>query len=134
MKPEDKELLLKDLCARLPYGIKVKCPFDDEPYTLLSINWNKDIVVIGFMIDGMYVTSKQRLVDIKPYLRPISSMTEEEKLKFYGHTQDKLDYCEHYFEVISLQQDFLLENHFDFRGLIPKDLALSTEIYNPYKE
>ena len=79
MKPEDKLLLLQDLSARLPYGVKVKCPLDDELYTLLSINWNKEIVVIGFMMDEMYVTSKQKLVDIKPYLRPLSTMTEEEK-------------------------------------------------------
>ena len=132
MKPEDKDLLLKDLCARLAYGTKVKCPLDDESYTLLSINWNKEIVVIGFMMDEMYVTSKQKLVDIKPYLRPMSSMTEEENDEWlfitndggWGISEDMIVEC----------ADWLNAHHFDYRGLIKKGLAISTEEYNPYKD
>lgn len=134
MTQEDKQLLLVDLCTRLPYGAKVKCPFDDEPYTLLSINWNKEIVVIGFMMDGMYVTSKQKLVDIKPYLRPLSSMTEEEKVE-YCDLQDKFLLSSQYPVTDGYTLfDWLNKKMFDFRGLIPKDLALSTEEFNPYKD
>lgn len=131
MKPEDKELLLKDLCARLPYGTKVKCPLDDEPYTLLSINWNKEIVVIGFMMDEMYVTSKQKLVDIKPYLRPMSSMTKEESGEYYNiETKNLFSW-----EISSKQMDWLNEHHFDYRGLIDKGLAIEvTDDNNPYKD
>ena len=130
MKPEEKDLLLKDLCARLPYGTKVKCPLDDELYTLLSINWNKEIVVIGFMMDEMYVTSKQKLVDIKPYLRPLSSMTEEEKLEF---SLVPIYAFAHYNEIAKI--DWLNEHHFDYRGLIDKGLAIEvTEDNNPYKD
>ena len=48
MKREEKDLLLKDLCARLPYGVKIKTKADNESYTLLAMHPNKDIAVIGF--------------------------------------------------------------------------------------
>lgn len=148
MTQEDKQLLLVDICARLPYGVKVKCPSDDEPYTLLAINWNKEIVVIGFMMDGVYVTSKQRLEDIKPYLRPMSSMTEEERkeLKKLMNCDCVTDYSLEYtvggqvdyddflvyYEESSKLIDWLNKNMFDYRGLIMKGLAISTEEFNPY--
>ena len=142
MTQEQKQLLLQDLCGRLPYGTKVKCPLDDEPYTLLSINWNKEIVVIGFMMDEIYVTSKQKLVDVKPYLRPMSSMTDEEynsikpiigdhRITFHaggGFTLDKI-------KTFTLELiDWLNSHHFDYRGLIEQGLAISTEEFNPYKD
>ena len=82
MEKEDKEILLRDLCARLPYGVKVKTPNDDEVYTLLSLNPNKGIAVIGMPFDDVFATSKVKVEDIKPYLRPMLSITEEEKKKW----------------------------------------------------
>lgn len=129
MTQKDKELLLKDICSRLPYGTKVKCLLDDEPYTLLSINWNKEIVVIGYMMDDTYVTSKQRLVNIKPYLRPMSSMTEEEKVKL---SLSQIHAFTHFNEIAKM--DWLNEHHFDHRGLIYRGLAIEvTDDNNPYK-
>ena len=138
MTQEEKQLLLADICARLPYGTKVKCPSDDEPYTLLSINWNKEIVVIGFMVDEMYATSKQKLVDIKPYLRPMSSMTKEEQKEFAKF------HCVNICPIVITEEltisneakmfDWLNAHHFDYRGLIQKGLAISTEEFNPYKD
>jgi len=81
-------------------------------------------VVIGFMMVDTYVTSKQKLVDIKPYLRPMSSMTEEE--------EDEL--CELFTLSDCSAIDWLNAHHFDYRGLIQKGLALSTEEFNPYKD
>ena len=132
MTQEEKQLLLIDLCARLPYGVKVKCHFEDEPYTLLSINWDKEIVVIGFMNVDTFVTSKQKLVKIKPYIRPLSSMTEEEEQEYsfllndggWGVSENLISDC----------IDWLNAHHFDYRGLIPKGLAISTEVFNPYKD
>ena len=134
---EDKELLLKDLSTRLPYCTNVECPLDVEPYTLLSINWNKEIVVIGFMMDGMLVTSKQKLANVRPYHRPMSSMTEEENEEFeklfigYSISQDRN--CVYHstrgdlsIEII----DWLNKHHFDYRTddegktMIEKGLAL----------
>lgn len=82
MEKEDKEILLRDLCARLPYGVKVKTPNDDSIYTLLSLNPNKGIAVIGMPFDDVFATSKVKIEDIKPYLRPMSSMTKEEKKEY----------------------------------------------------
>lgn len=160
MTQEDKLLLLVDLCGRLPYGVKVKCPSDDEPYTLLSINWNKEIVVIGFMMDEMYVTSKQKLVDIKPYLRPMSSMTEEEKEELLNHViggegveyfhiahdgsidgnqeaeQDLYNLNLHWLNFGPLTTarviDWLNQHHFDYRGLIERNLAIDCSNLNIY--
>ena len=132
MKQEDRQLVLVDLCARLPYGVKIKCNDDTEPYTLLSINWNKEIVLIGFEIDGIYATSKQKLADIKPYLRPMDSMTEEEIDEF---TQFEI-YADGEYIIPNYRAiDWLNKNMFDFRGLIPKGLAIKvTENNNPYKD
>ena len=132
MRQEDKELLLKDLCARLPYVVKIKCNDDTEPYTLLSINWNKEIVLIGFEIDGIYATSKEKISNIKPYLRPMSSMTEEEN-KRYDDILTKMYYHEK--STLGDISDYLNSIHVDYRGLIPKGLAIDvTESNNPYKK
>lgn len=78
MVQEEKDLLIKDLSARLSYGVKVKLPNDNEHYTLLSVSWNKGVAIIGMEIDGMYATSKVKIEDCKPYLRSLEDMTEEE--------------------------------------------------------
>ncbi len=126
MKQEDKELLLKDLCARLPYG--VKCQFEDtiritdgesDPfYDYILSAWHLDLFI------------KNKNFYIKPYLRPMSSMTEEEKREYnLTKTLSIVDYP----TLESL--DWLIANHFDYRGLIPKGLAIEvTESNNPYKD
>lgn len=122
MRPEDKELLLKDLCARLPYNVWVsyKTKYDDiERATILNGNYVRDI---------MEGTSSW--IDFKPYLRPLSSMTDEEKLEFslvpiYAFT--------HYNEVAKM--DWFNEHHFDYRDLISRGLAIEvTEDNNPYED
>ena len=141
---EDKKLLLKDLSARLPSGVNVKCPLDVEPYTLLSINWNKEIVVIGFMMEGTLVTSKQKLANVRPYLRPMSSMTEEEKEELnclcYHNIGVQDNMLQGYLcgSEINDVIDWLNEHHFDYRTddegktMIEKGLALEApkDMYN----
>ena len=75
---EERDLLLKDL-KRLPYDLQVNVEGDNEPYVLLSVHPNKDIALIGRNMGGVYATSKVKIDTIRPYLRPMSSMTEEEK-------------------------------------------------------
>lgn len=136
MTQEDKELLLKDLCARLPYGVKVQ-------YNGSSIRL---IQAIGIEGNEPYFKSKEVAgwLDVgscKPYLRPMSSMTEEELEAFYnlcfeeerealkcGEWVTKIYYHDTIYSI-----DWLNKNMFDYRGLIPKDLALSTDDFNPYK-
>ena len=150
MTPENKELLLQDLCARLPYDLQVKIVEDDEPYTLLSAHPNKDIALIGIDMGGVYATSKVKIDTIKPYLRPMSSMTKEEREEMYNLLSPEgtaiygndgialpLNHCGEFvpYEFMNRIIQYLLEHHFDFMGLIPKDLAIEvTESNNPYKE
>ena len=138
MKQEDKQLLLVVLWSWVPYGVKIKSKGDNELYTLLAMRPNKDIAVIGFQIDDIFVTSKIKIDAIKPYLRPMSSMSEEEKKEFIdavtweANGKFYIDEC----EDISFYQekyDWLNAHHFDYRGLIPKGLAVSTDEFNPYK-
>ena len=146
MTQEDKELLLKDLCARLPYGVKVLCLRD------FNHDWyNLEMVDIGD--DEVYVTTYEpytnRYVEIetiKPYLFPLSSMSEEQKNECFKGTPLEIDKygsiavkddlyggslytdLEIYLEVIV----WLLKNHFDYRGLIPKGLAIDATGKNIY--
>ena len=124
MKKEDKDLQLRDLCGKLPYLPKVHADDGLSPdgkgndYTLLGVNANKRIALLGLDFDGVYATYKEYMDNIKPYLRHLSSMTDEEK-KEYNIIVDAL------FDTgISYLNDWLNSHHFDFRGLIPKGLAL----------
>jgi hypothetical protein len=109
MKQEDKQLLLKDLCSRLPYEV-----------ILLSSNRK-----VTYQTDGN--TAAELLVEEgwKPYLRPMSSMTEEERKEYWDITSVS-NHC--------AAIDWLNAHHFDYRGLIPKGLAIEVnESNNPYK-
>ena len=113
MTQEEKQLLLKDLCARLPYG--VKCIEIGSPvfrlYTIVSIY--KDNVQVETDEGGIIACD---ISAIKPYLRPMSSMTDEEREKFrYGFGSDL------YGNIKRI--DWLIANHFDYHGLIPMKLA-----------
>ena len=126
---EDKKLLLKDLSARLPWSVKVLTPNDQEVYTLLALHPNKNIAVIGFEMDGMYVTSKVKIDDCKPLLRPMSSMTEEE-VKEYRSLIAYSGNCNGVANFV----DWLNTHYFDYRYLIEEGLAIAvTEENNPYK-
>ena len=111
MTQEEKQLLLKDLCARLPYSVNVQV----KEWTTLDTE-----LKIGHI---------QRLqnddIELKPYLRPMSSMTEEERDELENICV--INYNE--FEGGStlfddMGFDWLNAHHFDYRGLIPMDLAL----------
>ena len=125
MKPEDKQLLLADLCARLPYGVQCEvCGLKYGPYTFTGND-------IEDLMDGRM---------FKPYLRPMSSMTEEEREEFnhlYYDVPVVRDGGNVYRDVKVLEWmhiDWYNTNHFDYRGLIPKGLALEvTKENNPYK-
>ncbi len=124
MKQEDKkELLLKDLSARLPYG--VKCQMEDD----FIIN---DSPFYDYILSERHIElfRNHKGFYIKPYLRPMSSMTEEERL-IYEYYEEGTCSSGLASELI----DWLNKNMFDYRGLIPKDLAIEvTKENNPYEE
>ena len=123
-----KDLLLKDLCARLPYGVKFAC--NKNVYTAKGLD-----LIVTDEGDWEYAVTAKGIAPIeidfiKPYLFPFSSMTEEQRKEY-----DKIIYhsvelhCERYYDVIDVDScdelhDFYHKNHFDYRGLIPMDLAI----------
>ena len=134
MEKEYKEILLRDLCARLPYGVKCQHFDDKTPYALLGIDG--DVLHIDCPVydegDG-YVEIEY----CKPYLRSLSSMTEEELKIYHSYCEcDNGDFTGEilYFDTIE-SFDYLTSIHIDYRGLIPMGLAIEvTEKNNPYKE
>ena len=127
MKKEDKELLLQDLSMRLPYGVKCQA----HNGTLICVNANNGIAVVQTDRGVRQVL----IVNLKPYLRPMSSMTEVEKSEYKNfYPLSPRDLMPPH---IALQMFcWLLKNHFDFCDLIPKGLALEApkDMYNEIKE
>ena len=141
---EDKELLLKDLCGRLPYGVKVEIThwrnrdkgIMDSKILRFPLNINKASVLI------------KPTSDVRPYLFPLSSMTEEQKEElFFGYIHNDVDiddfidyflagelWCDICVSMDMLPEliNWLLKNHFDIHGLIPKGLALDATGLNIY--
>ena len=150
MEKDLKELLLKDLCGRLPYGVKCKVSYNsgvinDADATLYGID--KD----GFlMFDEIGGDHREFLC--KPYLFPLSSMTEEQLNDFYATIRpvieealsawgdDKTEYeGERPITLKDIKTDivgvnWMLKNHFDMNGLIPMGLAIDATGLNIYKE
>lgn len=134
---KEKQSLFKDLCARLAYGVKCQLFDNKTPYTLLGVDENV------LHIDCPVYGEGDDYVDIeycKPYLRPMSSMTEEEKNEFISYANYDVEesvngrHYEYYLkDFVGTPEtpicnryaiDWILEHHFDYRGLIEKGLAL----------
>ena len=133
MTQKDKELLLKDLCARLPYGVLCYINDDDTstPRKLRRIEVDElDGILLDFWTDREDCHSMQvYLSEVKPYLRSMSSMTEEEKSQ-YNFYLTRIEFA----YDASLLIDWLNSHHFDYRVLIKKGLAIEvTEENNPYE-
>lgn len=133
MTQEEKELLLKDICARLPYEVKVQ--------------YKDDIFTIDY-ISGIYEEIKLdtpdrytiNISEVKPYLFPLSSMTEEQKKEYYNlcfeEEREEREYGEwitriYYHNTIE-SIDWLNKNYFDYRDLIKKGLAIDCTNLNIY--
>ena len=125
MTQKDKELLLRDLCNRLPYNVMCQVEFkEDGKYN------SKVMLLSGIFTDEAYFTTKGGSIysnEYKPYLFSLSSMTEEEE-----RTLDSMcNGVEMVSRLSGLKMfdkafNWLNENHFDYRGLIEKGLAFDT--------
>lgn len=126
MTEKEKQLLLNDLCAKLPYGVKLG--FENSDLILVPTDFN--IYTMQLSTNQIYPKSNSvaigHIYDIwsyRPYLRPMSSMTEEERIEFerlsfiYDASDGSMLFSEK-------GLDWLNAHHFDFRGLIEKRLAL----------
>ncbi len=147
MTNEEKELLLKDLSARLPYGVKVlnETYSTSEIYTLMSIDdgyeclmketYEQDSCCYSCNTNYSIEHYDGYLEYIKPYLRPMSSMLkeeEEEYFEFYFYEKNTFANTLGAFKLM----DWLNAHHFDYRGLIEKGLALKAPegMYNTKTE
>ena len=131
MKQEEKELLLKDLCARLPYGVKIF--IDNKVETLEGLGILDNVAEYGSFLSC-------DIDEVKPYLFPLSSMTEEQK-KEYNFWKHEVPVCHYeYGDVVEEVElfdspesfEYLIEKHFDYRGLIEKGLAIDATNKNIY--
>ena len=138
MEQEDKELLLRDLCARLPYGVKVKT----NNINILKLGTHTRV--------GEYVTDVTE--PCKPYLFPLSSMTEGQTEEvhnlIYQGVSESIEETKEWLKTrkenelrpitltyilsYTLVIDWFCKNHFDYRGLIPMGLAMDATNLNIY--
>ena len=128
MEQKDKELLLKDLCARLPYGVKCAVVGEQQPFTLTTIevdNVNEHLYNFLELRRGFIVQVYSS--ELKPYLFPISSITEKQEKEFLETCNG---YCEYYWTTDTF--DWFNANHIDYRGLIDKGLAIDATGLNIY--
>ena len=133
MTQEEKDLLLKDLCSRLPYNVRVQVI---EVSDFTNEYLPPKIKTVDYLLLGKLsaVVKGYRKDEIKPYLFPLSSMTEEQEQEWYQTwVQPMLERLSPNTrkEDLILQAkaqwfgtDWLNENHFDYRGLIPADAAI----------
>lgn len=144
MTLDDKQLLLVDLCVRLPYGVICRFTYTFDGCEVDNVLHPDDIT--DMFRHRSHCDSR---IDVKPYLRLLSSMTEEESAELSNIISEWFDkelfyLTEEPFMEYALQKinysinprlfDWLNKKMFDYRGLIPKGHALSTEEFNPYKD
>lgn len=147
MTKEDIMLLMVDLSGRLPYNVKCKVKYvvNNESTDGKDIEMERTDVIKRINLDNLSVYTENLgtesdIEDIRPYLRPLSSMTEKEEDEFKEILELSLKALEEpeghticsaassAFEI-----DFYNRHHFDYRGLIEKGLALAVKESNPYK-
>ena len=125
MNKEEKELLIKDLCGRLPYGVIVQVndglrgTYDRRLVQVFCDRMSCSVNVCNPLKECICIDS------VKPYLRPLSSITDEEREE-YNQFIAEINGCAYHIDPIS-QMDWLNKNMFDYRGLIPKGLALEAK-------
>lgn len=145
----NKELLLKDLCARLPFGVVGQCEidasydtqFETKPQThkfnAVAYGLKGELLfvipLIGDKDEQEYANEEVAngidILDFKPYLLPLSSMTEKQKNEYQYITERWMNDPAY---SISDSTDWLNENDFDYRNLIEKELAIDATGLNIY--
>lgn len=141
MTQEEKQLLLRDLCARLPYGVNVLADMDKEfeggcigvvvsiqPYVGKKYPELKG----QFLIYQKSSLSPMLIDEVRPYLRPMSSMSSKEWVEYCDAcVEDEKSWVwagkEYKFTPVTHREEFLNSHHFDYRGLIPMGLALEAK-------
>lgn len=137
MTKEDKELLLQDLCSRLPYGVKIETEYFTKA-TLIEIRKNisygacKDLLVT-YDISGEETPYQcdersDTISKIKPYLFPLSSMSAKQKAELAMLVVG----VEDIFKAFLIEVEFYHKHRIDYKGLIEKGLAIDATGLNIY--
>lgn len=160
MTQENKELLLKDLCARLPYKVIGKCEIDssydtsfDTKFQIHKFNaavygLKEDLLFVNPLIEDINekefaneeVLDGVDILDFIPYLFPLSSMTEKQYNEFFSYyhniemaeVKSSGDYLKAAYISDDAKYSWLNKNYFDYRGLIEKGLAIDATGLNIY--
>lgn len=135
MKKEDKEILIRDLCGRLPYGVKVyikkwsklDIKYYEGVYTVESIDLSLNTIFADSESNSVEIIVGYYDDEIKPYLFPMSSMTDEQYKEYW-----ELEHSGNMEHLSIPALDWLNAHHFDYRGLIEKSLALDATGLNIY--
>mgnify|MGYP006389153579 CR=1 FL=1 len=134
MTQNEKDLLIKDLCSRLPYEVKAYIKY----WSKLDRKYYEGVYTVGSVypsLNDIYAYTENGSVEvilghddyfIKPYLFPLSSMTEEQEEEY------TMMYEENRYSWKENIIDWFNKNHFDYRGLIPMDLANDATGLNIY--
>ena len=139
MKKEHKEILIRELSRRLPYGLLLKIHCLDDCYKYSRVT-NDGLVFINNTRDnsqGNWVNIRNLI--IRPYLRSLSKMTKEEKeelekygFSFYGQTgvfdninRGELIYIDNKSIIETI--NYLDSHYFDYNNLIRKGIALEAD-------
>ena len=154
MKQEEKDLLLQDLCCRLPYGVKAYIKnwskldrkYYEGVYTVESIHPSLNNILADSKRSSVEVIIGYDDYEIKPYLFPMSSITEEQRYELLAeHSKDlqivlniAKEVCvnknsdKRGLGITHYAEDWCNKNHFDYRGLIEKELAIDATGLNIY--
>ena len=147
MTQEAKDLLLKDLCARLPYGVKVQVDLQSDTYSPIVCKvCSVECAEIGSTFIGVETSpdtyNEFREFLCKPYLFPLSSMTKEQKSELSRFCDCPIyvtnwdfrfpDYVHNTMNSWEKAFTWLNKHHFDYRGLIEQGLAIDATGLNIY--
>ena len=138
MIQENKEILIKDLCARLPYGVKVL--FENEVFSIDYISATYEEIKLD--IPDNYTLD---ISNVKPYLFPLSSMTREQLFDVQEIiSKNEIEIEDRFLHIINSDRntityleilavfEWFYKNHFDIYGLIPMGLAIDATGLNIY--
>ena len=129
MTQEEKNLLLKDLCTRLPYGVRYRHVTWDDEYGETYIAAQIYSINTDGYVKNCHDDETVYIDNVRPYLFPLSSMTEEQKKEYQYITERWMNDPVY---SISDSIDWLNKNHFDYRSLIEKGLAIDATGLNIY--
>lgn len=128
MTQEDKELLIKDLCARLPYDVIVDYAHNAFDVRNGYYMKHESKCILSCYLLDVFISPRQNEEGeyIKPYLFALSSMTEEQQINLTKFVANGI-------HGENILYDWYNKNHFDYRGLIEKGLAIDATNLNIYR-